>query len=93
VGACFEEREKSRVSFLPALRSRASEPAWSRSRFSGCGERVPGPRSSCRLRFPRVSWALARAPKEIEPMSSSSVRLLSPLFDYNHNEYGKYKQI
>ena len=74
-GACFDEREKSRLSFLPALRSRASESRkWRLFPFvlwAGRGPWSPPSSSLLRFRLPRVSCAAANAPKEIEAACSS----------------------
>ena len=76
VGACLDMRVKSRVSFLPALRSRASvSPFWWTSGFDGWGVRglleLSPSEILLRFRLPRVSCAAARAPKEIEAAWSS----------------------
>ena len=74
-GACLEARAKSLVSFLPAFRSRASDSknsvlllTFSRG-FGNSSSRWPS--SLIRFRFPKTSWASARAPKDIEAASSS----------------------
>ena len=59
-GACFEEREKSRLSSFPALRSAASA--------LGDDGRAP---ALLRLGWLRLSWARARAPKEMVRKSCS----------------------
>lgn len=73
-GACLEEREKSRVSFLPALRSWASASVKGRGFF--CRKLGAAAESSWALclRFLRVSCARAKAPKEIVPTSCSAWR-------------------
>ena len=62
MGACFEGRE-GRGAFLEG---EAGSGDW-RGRLDGCGESGVG-----RLRFPRVSWARARSPKESEEGLSGS---------------------
>ena len=74
-GACLDEREKSRWSFLPALRSSASESRYWRVLpfvwWDGRGPSSPPASLSLRFRLPRVSCAAANAPKEIEAACSS----------------------
>lgn len=85
-GACLDEREKSRWSFLPALRSRASESRyWLLLLFVGWdGRGLSSPPSSPLLRFrlPRVSCAATNAPKEIEAACSSGPWLENSESDY-----------
>ena len=84
-GACLDGRTKSRWSFLPARRSRASENAGSLAR-SGWrvlvgvvvvveeegwgGWASVGSVLLGLLRLPRTDWALTRAPKEMFARSS-----------------------
>ena len=71
-GACLEGREKSRLSFLPAFRSSASELIWGSFMFIGRFDlwRLSSVFSWPRFRLPSVSCAFANAPKEIEAASS-----------------------
>lgn len=73
-GACLEERENSRVSFLPVFRSWAS--ALVKGHGFVCrtlGATAESSLALC-LHFPRVPCARAKAPKEIVPTSSSAWR-------------------